>query len=165
MFTIYDPLSSTRLRLILRTSPSRTNRSLSYERSLRIAAIISGDRLWSSWSAGLAMTRLLTGWRPYKALIHVDRLHEYLLGLLETPKLTKDNLGIEEVNKFIVHIHILIRAHSDQRTSTWPIVRNGIKSWSKGMHPNQRHGPVRQRHYQRVGHCGGYVRPYSLPQQ
>ena len=80
--------------------------------SLRIAVIISGDRLWSSWSAGLAMTRLLTGWRPYKALIHVDRLHEYLLGLLETPKLTKDNLGIEEVNKFIVHIHILIRAYT-----------------------------------------------------
>ena len=58
------------------------------------------------------MTRLLTGWRPYRALMHVDRLHEYLLGLLETPKLTKDNLGIGEVNKFIVHIHILIRANT-----------------------------------------------------
>ena len=48
------------------------------------------------------MTRLLTGWRPYRAL----------LGLLETPKLTKDNLGIEEVNKFIVHIHNLIRTNT-----------------------------------------------------
>ncbi len=45
--------------------------------------LISGDRLWSSWSAGLAMTRLLTGWRPYIAL----------LGLLETTKFTKDNLN------------------------------------------------------------------------
>ena len=43
------------------------------------------------------MTRLLTGWRPYRAL----------LGLLETPKLTKNNLGIGEVIKFIVHIHTL----------------------------------------------------------
>ena len=58
------------------------------------------------------MTRLLTGWRPYRALLHVDILHEYLLGLLETPKLTKDNLGIGDVNKFIVHIHILIRANT-----------------------------------------------------
>ena len=44
--------------------------------------------------------------------MHVDRLHEYLLGLLETPKLTKDKLGIEEVNKFIMHIHNLIRAYT-----------------------------------------------------
>ena len=44
--------------------------------------------------------------------MHVDRLHEYQLGLLETPKLTKDNLGIGEVNKFIVHIHNLIRAYT-----------------------------------------------------
>ena len=48
------------------------------------------------------MTRLLTGWRPYRAL----------LGLLETTKLTKDNLGIGEVKKCIVHIHILIRANT-----------------------------------------------------
>ncbi len=44
--------------------------------------------------------------------MHVDRLHEYLFGLLETPKLTKDNLGIGEVNKFIEHIHNLIRANT-----------------------------------------------------
>ena len=44
------------------------------------------------------MTRLLT---------HVDRLHEYQLGLFD-----KDNLGIGEVNKFIVHIHNLIKANT-----------------------------------------------------
>ena len=37
--------------------------------------------------------------------MHVDRLNEYLLGLLK-------NLGIGEVNKFIVHIHNLIRANT-----------------------------------------------------
>ena len=31
---------------------------------------------------------------------------EALLGLLETPKWTKENRGIEEVNKFIVHTSI-----------------------------------------------------------
>ena len=50
----------------------------------------------------LVRWRLLTGWRPYRAL----------LGLLETTKLTKNNLGIEEMIKFIVHIHILIRAYT-----------------------------------------------------
>ena len=37
---------------------------------------------------------------------------EALLGLLETPKWTKENRGIEEVNKFIMHIHNLIRAYT-----------------------------------------------------
>ena len=50
----------------------------------------------------LVRGRLLIGWRPYRAL----------LGLLETPKLTKDNLGIGEVIKFIVHVHNLIRANT-----------------------------------------------------
>ena len=44
--------------------------------------------------------------------MHVDRLHEYVLGLLETPKLAKGNLAIGEVNKFIVHIHNLIRTNT-----------------------------------------------------
>ena len=41
-----------------------------------------------------------------RLLTHVDRLHEYQLGLFD-----KDTLGIGEVNKFIVHIHNLIKAN------------------------------------------------------
>ena len=33
-------------------------------------------------------------------------------GLVEAPKLTKDNLGSAAVNKFIAHIHNLIRANA-----------------------------------------------------